>query len=233
MEGHSFYFHDARAKEELLSRHWPEFPHLQNAFQCLKNAGGAAISDLWRYLLLWQYGGIYTDMDNGIGKLFNATSIGSEVDGYFLRSNIGLPSQYFFGIAPKHPLMWYAVNDVLQQMMQLEDVGTFYVPGTTGPRCMRRAWLKFVGITNKGISSKEYNSWAYPTEGIYKGKLNDRRTVNIVGNDETREQYVRTSKLHWAKKTDWKLMNYTDYYQLNKVPRNKTCLQVLFEQYSR
>ena len=126
--------------------------------------------------------------------------------------------------------MFFAVNDVLQQMMQLEDVGTFYVPGTTGPRCLRRAWMKFVQVTNKGISSKEYNAWANPVAGHFVGMLN--RSVNIVGNDETREKYVKTSHLHWAKKEDWKIMNYTDYYQLNKIPRNKTCLQVLLEHYS-
>ena len=86
LPGHSFYFHDGAAKQKLLlERYWPEFPHLQLAFQCLKNAGGAAVADLWRYLVLWEYGGIYTDMDNQRGPLFDADSIGAHVDAYFLR----------------------------------------------------------------------------------------------------------------------------------------------------
>ena len=39
-EGHSFYFHDNTAVDMLLGKTWLEFPHLQNAFECLKNAGG-------------------------------------------------------------------------------------------------------------------------------------------------------------------------------------------------
>ena len=42
-DDHSFYFHDAAAKERLLSKFWPEFPQLQNSFLCLKNAGGGML----------------------------------------------------------------------------------------------------------------------------------------------------------------------------------------------
>ncbi|CAB9525662.1 glycosyltransferase [Seminavis robusta] len=229
LDGHSFYFHDYQAKQQLLQRFWPEFPHIQIAYECLKNAGGAAVADLWRYLALWEYGGIYTDMDNEPGKLFHADAIDPDIDGFFLRSSVGLPSQYFFGISPKHPLMFLAVHDVLKEMLALADVGTFYVPGTTGPRCIRRAFLKFVSITNRGIDSATYNSYAYPEAGKFVGMLN--RSVDIVGNDTTREQYVKTSSLHHAKKTDWKLMNHTDYYKLNKIPQHKTCLKLLLEQH--
>ena len=51
----------------LFDKEWPEFPQLRNSIDCLKNAGGAAKADLWRYLALWVYGGIYTDMDNSPG----------------------------------------------------------------------------------------------------------------------------------------------------------------------
>jgi mannosyltransferase OCH1-like enzyme len=233
LEGHSFYFHDRQAKESLLARHWPEFPHLQNAYQCLKNAGGAAVSDLWRYLLLWQYGGIYSDIDNGIGPLFHAHTIGPEVDGFFLKGAEGPPSQYFLGISPRHPLMWFAVNDVLDQMMHLKDVGNFFVPGTTGPRCIKRSWFRFMGLDEENIKKKESSYWTffYPT-GHYVGTHN--RSLEIVGGDkETRKKYVKTSHLHWAKKTDWALMNFTNYYDLNKVPHNKSCLELLLEKYSQ
>ena len=58
---HSFYFHDEDAVNHLLfERDWPMFPQIKNAMECLKDAGGAAKADLWRYLALWEYGGIYT-----------------------------------------------------------------------------------------------------------------------------------------------------------------------------
>lgn len=39
-EGHSFYFHDDEAMEELFNRDWPMFPQLKNTIICLKGAGG-------------------------------------------------------------------------------------------------------------------------------------------------------------------------------------------------
>ena len=58
---HSLYFHDEAAVDHLLfEREWPMFPQIKNAVECLKDAGGAAKADLWRYLVTWEYGGIYT-----------------------------------------------------------------------------------------------------------------------------------------------------------------------------
>ena len=55
---HELYIHDDDAVERLLSRHWSSFPHIPIARKCLRS--GAGLADLWRYLVLWEYGGIYT-----------------------------------------------------------------------------------------------------------------------------------------------------------------------------
>lgn len=55
---HDMYIHDDEAVERLLSKHWPSFPHIPIARKCLRS--GAGLADLWRYLVLWEYGGIYT-----------------------------------------------------------------------------------------------------------------------------------------------------------------------------
>lgn len=67
-DGYSFYFHDDAAMERLLSKYWPEFPHLQLLQHCM--ISGASKADLWRLLVLWEYGGIYTDIDNAPGPKF-------------------------------------------------------------------------------------------------------------------------------------------------------------------
>ena len=55
---HSFYFHDEWAVDRLMAKYWPEFPQLQLMLQC--TVSGAAKADVWRLLVLWEYGGIYT-----------------------------------------------------------------------------------------------------------------------------------------------------------------------------
>jgi Glycosyltransferase sugar-binding region containing DXD motif len=54
---HSYYFHDDAAVWKLIDRHWPEFPNVRHVARCLNSM--TAVSDVWRLLVLWQYGGIY------------------------------------------------------------------------------------------------------------------------------------------------------------------------------
>ena len=114
-KGHSFYFHDDNAVYRLImEKEWPMFPQLRSTMYCLRNAGGAAMADLWRYLVLWEYGGIYTDIDNR-PRLhhLNESTIPDDMESFFLREHEGFLSQFFFAISPKHPLMFLAVQRVL------------------------------------------------------------------------------------------------------------------------
>ena len=93
-EGHSFFMHDDAAVDRLFDRDWPEFPLLKESLSCIVTGAGKA--DLWRYLLLWEYGGIYSDIDNAPGDLFlNGTVISDEMDSFFEQELGGFPSQYF------------------------------------------------------------------------------------------------------------------------------------------
>jgi mannosyltransferase OCH1-like enzyme len=58
LPGYTIYFHDDAAVDRLLSKYWPHFPHLSLAQHC--SISGAAKADIWRYLVLWEYGGLYT-----------------------------------------------------------------------------------------------------------------------------------------------------------------------------
>ena len=56
-DDHSFFMHDDAAVDRLFDRDWPEFPALlKESLSCIHSGAGKA--DLWRYLLLWEYGGI-------------------------------------------------------------------------------------------------------------------------------------------------------------------------------
>ena len=93
-EDHSFFMHDDATVDRLLNREWPEFPLLQEARSCLSS--GAGMADLWRYLILWEYGGIYSDIDNAPGSLFlNGTLIKDNTDSLLEVERGGFPSQYF------------------------------------------------------------------------------------------------------------------------------------------
>lgn len=64
---------------------------------------------------MWEYGGIYTDMDNLPGLFLNETTITPDIDAFFLQEKGGFLSQFFFAVSPKHPLMFLAVHDVMER----------------------------------------------------------------------------------------------------------------------
>ena len=76
---HRLYFHDDAAVDRLLNLHWPEFPELQKMYKNCLSVSGAAKADLWRYLVLYKYGGIFTDIDSAPAKRFFLTD-GDEND---------------------------------------------------------------------------------------------------------------------------------------------------------
>ena len=85
--GHSIIFHDDDAVSRLIHRQWLEFPHLHDASTCITS--GAGMADLWRYLILWEYGGVYTDVDNSPGpKMTNGLLIDDYTDA-FLEVEVG------------------------------------------------------------------------------------------------------------------------------------------------
>jgi mannosyltransferase OCH1-like enzyme len=126
---HSYYIHDDAAVMRLLlqqKEHFPEFPHLSLiADRCLVH--GTLKADLWRYLILYLYGGIYADIDAVPAKFHGETSIPASYDSYFVIEQYHLLSQWFIAVSPKHPLMFYAVQKCLQNLLAAPDTGS--VPG--------------------------------------------------------------------------------------------------------
>ena len=93
---HSIIFHDDEAVTNLIQkRSWLEFPHIQDASVCITS--GAGMADLWRYLALWEYGGIYTDVDNSPGpKFVNGSLILDDTDAFLEVETGNFPVSYIF-----------------------------------------------------------------------------------------------------------------------------------------
>ena len=96
----AYYFHSDEAIDRLFAQDWPEFPHISTMVACL-NGKGTLKADLWRYLVLWEYGGVYADLDTKPNK-FNATTISADDDGFFIVEQYHLLSQYFMAVSPRH-----------------------------------------------------------------------------------------------------------------------------------
>jgi hypothetical protein len=94
---------------------------------------------------LYQYGGIYTDMDAAPGPKFeNGTVISDDDEAWFVVERIEIPSQYFMASAPQHPLMYLLVTVTLRRLLEVRTVGEQYVPYVTGPGALKDAWKHFI-----------------------------------------------------------------------------------------
>lgn len=189
-EDYSLFLHDDPAVERLLYRDWPEFPMLHKVLACLPNKG-AIMADIWRVLVLWEYGGIYTDMDTGvIPEMFNGTSITPEMDGFFVMAPLSIPTQWFMSVSPRHPLMYFALHRIIVNLISLKDIGDFPVVFTTGPAVIGDAFRVFVNQTKR----KHF------TPGTYVGT--NGRSVTVWGEAKPMVHFVRSVVADLDKKNE-------------------------------
>jgi len=206
---HSLYFHDDNAVYKLLNyaindRYGHEIvQNFTNAAMCMTS--GATISDMWRYTLLYHYGGIYTDIDNAPGKEYSTDFIKDDTDAFFFVEAIGTMSQYYFASSKYHPILSHALNTAVNHgLWTLNNVMKNIPAKTTGPRAIKNAMIDFreaINITSDG----------YEKEGIYNGGLgydlestipwynttddNDDSNDNDNDNDNDNNEYPFPSEL--------------------------------------
>lgn len=222
---HSFFFHNEAAIERLILRNWPEFPQLQQALRCTK--GGAAKADIWRALVLYEYGGIYTDIDNAPAK-FNGATITDGDDAFFVMERSGILSQYFMASRPRHPLMYLLVQQMMKRLLSLNDVSMQIVSYTTGPGALRIAFNNFMnGQGPNAPYEKPLSKYWYPKAKVYTGMYNF--TVRVVGDAEESDEWVARDIIP-DKHLIYKRMNMTYFRELPKVETNIGCFQRLYEE---
>lgn len=216
-EGYSIFLHDDGAVKRLLSENWSDFPLLKDAVNCITSGGGFA--DIWRYLIIWEYGGIYTDIDNIPGPwLGNGTIIKDTDDAFFEIEAAKFPSQYFFASSPRHPAMYMTIQNTIQRLFTEQNIVRQYVPFVTGPGALK--WGIHYTIGN-----------AYVMQGTYP-TFDSQRSITLVGNRTTamRRNYINRGIVP-SMKDEYAAMNMTHYHfagRQTELPQ-KACLEILHE----
>ncbi|GKY99030.1 hypothetical protein MPSEU_000858700 [Mayamaea pseudoterrestris] len=226
---HEFYFHNEAAMQRLLKRDWPEFPQLYQVLQCTK--GGAGMADVWRALIMWEYGGIYSDIDNAPANFDAETSILPNDDAYFVMERSNHLSQYFFAARPKHPLFYLLVQHMTSRLLALNDVSLQVVSLVTGPGATREAFCNFINGQGPNFPKHEPSSkcW-YPEAKLHVGMNN--YTVRAVGTAEHSDEYVARDVIP-NKNLIYKRMNMTYFRDLPKVESKESCIQRIYNAEAR
>jgi hypothetical protein len=214
----SYYFHDDDAVIRLFQHYaHPEFPLLKPIVEyCLIT--GTLIADLWRYLILWIYGGIYADIDT-IPNELNITDV-MHHDAYFVIEQYHLLSQWFMAISPRHPLMYYAIQQSLSNLLRATDMGRISAPLITGPHALHAAYVQFRRDIDPTVDRNQPVS-----AGHYVGTRN--RTITVVGTADQENQYVQRDVLGVLKKKEYRKMDMNHFSDDRPQSQGVSCMATM------
>ncbi len=150
---YSIFFHDDEAVERMFQQDWTEFPRLHKAMRCVIYKGAMKI-DVWRVLMLYKYGGLYSDIDNWPMKKFKERKIRSDLSFFSLKDSWNRPSQWFMAAEPGHPIMSLAMNTIVENILGLPDITYPDVVFVTGPHAFKAGYEQFVRNGDDSIEHK-------------------------------------------------------------------------------
>ncbi|CAB9523014.1 glycosyltransferase [Seminavis robusta] len=229
---HEIYFHDDKAVDALLDAYdWHEFPHLTKMMRCVKFKGAMKI-DVWRMLVVYKYGGIYTDVDNRPSDALNEHSpIKVDDDAFFLSDGWNRPSQWFFAMTPKHPIAYFTVHEILSRLHALENIGNPKVVFVTGPDALKHGYGQAMLW---GVDEKRNKKQDIYAEGLHVGIQNFTASKRRNGDDymipQAMEEMVQYNGTNMTKKQRMHAESGIPYWQ--KEDRSHvfrgTCMQLLY-----
>lgn len=237
-EGWSYYFHDDDAIQRVFELNYQNFPLLKDIHEsCL--ISGTAKADLWRYLVLWQYGGIYSDLDTTPNHLTPNTFSSlatkeSELEAFFAIEAWHFLSQYFFAIAKKHPLMHHTILATLHKLLAVDDTVAWDASLVTGPKALHQGFIHFiddVGIKPKAGTKgfdKGFRHKYIPSNSTIIGTAN--YTIGAYGTDKDSNFWVwRYDKGMTAKNKNggYAAMGMEHFGKLKKRPSGISCQQAI------
>jgi len=141
----SIFFHDDDAVERLIQQDRPEFPLLHTFMQCVQYKGAMKV-DIWRLLILYKYGGIYTDIDNWPTESFDENWFyhgDKTTTAFFFCDANGRPSQWFMAVEPKHPIIYHSIVIALKNIAAMVNIGRPSVVQVTGPEALKYGYSVF------------------------------------------------------------------------------------------
>jgi hypothetical protein len=173
---------------------------------------------------------INIDIDNAPGKFWTSDTIRPEDDAFFVIEKLGVLSQYFIAVSPKHPLMYLAVHLSLSRLLDLDHVGKQNIPVVTGPGALKVAFKYFMR-TQEILSGDDERKWKakHPNgtrygrvkAGTYYGVGN--RSVTIAGTKETASRLVIRGSVY-GKGEGYKKMGMKHFSAIAKKKFNESCL---------
>lgn len=188
LPNHSIYFHDDRAVKQLTDHPISQkiFPLLNETLKCVTN--GSTKSDLWRYLVLYLYGGVYSDLDNS-PEGFDENTISNQDDLFAPLEALGIPAQYFIASSPGHPLLKLSLEEGIHRLRETPNVMNNNPAITTGPGAYKTGFINFMNNNSSGyVTEGRYDSIGGRSVTVRGSKHNPWEYINRQGVDSVKKQ---------------------------------------------
>ncbi|EED86990.1 predicted protein [Thalassiosira pseudonana CCMP1335] len=118
--------------------------------------------DVWRILIVYKYGGIYSDIDHYPGsKLSETDPIQPDDEAFFLSDAWGRPSQWWFAMEPKHPVAFFTTFEIFKRFQELQNNERPNVVFVTGPDALKFGF---------GLAQESWDDNSF-SEGLHTCKL--------------------------------------------------------------
>jgi mannosyltransferase OCH1-like enzyme len=204
---HSLYFHDDEAVERLIHhQEWPEFPNLRKIIQCVRFKG-AMLIDVWRVLILYRYGGIYSDIDVVPTRHWNEEyPIQSEDEFVAFNDPWNRPSQWLFAMKPGHVVGYYTMMEILKRILEIPNIARPKVVFVTGPDALRHGYARALdwqnNIFDQGLFFTKFGNQSARKYGPSE-TFRIVRTYNDLVNFTLQNMSIKemiaseTGKMHW------------------------------------
>lgn len=234
LPNYSIFFHDDDAVDRLIyGNDWSEFPHLHKLMQCVK--AGAMTIDVWRVLLIYKYGGIYTDIDNWPHDGFTEHLINPNVSAFVFSDGSNRPSQWFFASTAHHPIMYFAMIHILREIQNIPRIDLPRVVKTTGPAIFKLGYSDFfcgqkvrwasginVGLFDMKVQKMRRKIVKKYIQGGYK--YADIVPLNAAFNVTRRQRIEIETGVMW-----WNNAKNTDYKNSDNNPKKGSCINLVGE----
>lgn len=121
--GWEYVYHSARDRRSFIEEKFPEYLHLYDYI-------GPNIykADFWRYLVLYEYGGIYADLDSVLEIDINSEEAKEKIDfnaGIVVASNLaeGVYNNCCIMAAPKNEVILKVIDSMIEKCKEQYDRG--------------------------------------------------------------------------------------------------------------
>lgn len=143
---------------------------------------------------------------------------------------LGVLSQYFMAVSPKHPLMYLAVHLSLRRLLELDHVGKQNIPVVTGPGALKVAFKYFMR-TQETLTGEDELKWKRQNpNGTRYGRVKGGtyvgvggRRVTVAGTKETASRLVVRGSVY-GKSEGYDKMGMKHFSQIAKKKFNESCL---------